>query len=287
MAELPQVFAPSHGDSLDFGSDKQSVFQHTTDSFNKNPELANSLSRVMAGNLDSVAEAGVPLVHPDPSIPVQMDLKDSERLLFLASQSHDGRDTLTTAKEAYDNAVAYQLTHGGVPPESEVDVIRKIAALDAHIDDANYNSQTYQHGNEVAKHNDQAQKDYQSTKDNSEIAKKIVDSVPVPGGPVTKTVKDVVEDQAFKAIMKGVNPPPKPELLQFPIAEDVQKSGNEQFSRRLDSFSGSNQSSDYMRSYLNAYKETYDNVVSVQLVRNSSDLEQLATGGKQAPKSGS
>lgn len=60
---LPSVLTPTHTDpltgrpALDTASDGKTVFQHMADNFNKNPELANSLSRVSAGNLDAFAYA--------------------------------------------------------------------------------------------------------------------------------------------------------------------------------------------------------------------------------------
>lgn len=290
VTELPHVLAPTKGDSLEFGADRKSIFQHTADSFNKNPELANSLSRVMAGNLDSVAEAGDPLVSRDPNTAVHMDLKDSERLLMLADQTDEGRKTLGIAKETYDNAVAYQLTHGGIPPEDQQAVVRRMAALDAHIDNSAYNAQAYQRGDEIAKHNDQAQKDYKDTKEIADSVKKIVDAVPVPGGAVVKPIKDILEDQAYKAVMKEVNPTPRPELLQFEYSEHVANDGTRAFYDRINSFQQASGHQVYQGQIdnMNAwYAQTYGNIVDEYLVKNSSDLEQLSTGGKQAPKSGS
>ncbi|KZM71646.1 hypothetical protein [Nocardia terpenica] len=287
VAKLPQLLAPHHGDSLDMGPGNKSLVQSTTDSFNKNPEFANSLSRVITGNLDSFADQGTTLMRHDPNIPVEMQLRDSQRLLFLANQTEEGRQTLETARQSYDNAVAYQLANNQIAPESQVDTIRKLATLDAHITDSRYNALTYQHGNDIAQQNDQALKSYNQTKDISDVAKKIVDAVPVPGGPVGTTVKNIAEDQAYKAIMNGVNPPPTPHLLQFPYADEVQKSGNDEFGTRLQTFldySANRPPQQTLNSYYTQYQDNYDSTIDSTLVKNSSDLEQLATGGQQAPK---
>ncbi|QIS18206.1 hypothetical protein [Nocardia terpenica] len=293
MAALPSVLAPTHTDDLTHrealvtAPDGKTVFQHMADSFNKNPEFANSLARVSAGNLDAFAYAG-DKVAADPHPAVPLELRDSQRLLMLASQTDQGRQTLDLARQQYETAALYQVTHnpGGVAPDPE-SFLKRLAGLDAHIDAATNNAVSYQAGNQVAQHNAQAMQSYTTTKDIADSTKKLVDAIPIPGGPFVGAVKNIGEDHAYQALLNEIDPQPKPGKLQFPDVGDMQNNAHNNFENRLDSLlqNGGQLPPETKRSdYVSAYEYEYNARTSAQLARNSSDLEQLATGGAQAPK---
>lgn len=291
VAALPQTFAPTHTDedthrpSLVTESDRKTVYQHTIESFNKNPEMANALSRVTAGNLDAFAFAGDKVVD-DPRPQLELGLEDSKRLLFLSSQTEEGRQTLDSARHEYDNATLYQLTHndghGVLSPRL---AIERMANLDAHIDAAGSNAITYQVGHKVAEYNDQADQSHKNTKEISDVVKKIVDAVPVPGGPAVGAVKSVAEDQMYKSLMDSINPKPHPHLVQFENIDQVYANGKNNFENSINSWAKDSGDPLPLDSYKSVYGRVYNDEAQASYARNSSDLEQIITGGAQAPKS--
>ncbi len=292
---LPSVLTPSHTDTLthrpalDTASDGKTVFQHMADNFNKNPELANSLSRVSAGNLDAFAYAGD--TNPnDPQPGVKLGLTDAQHMLFLSSQTEQGRQTLDFARQQYDAASMYQLTqNGGHNISDPTSFIGRMADLDAHIDTATNNAVTYQTGNQVAQQNAQAQQSYADTKDIADSTKKLVDAIPMslPGGAMVGAVKGIGEDHAYNALMDSINPQPTPGKLQFLNIGEMNDAADNKFNTNIDAWSKtSNQPID--TGTLGEYKGNYQNFYYQRsnelLVKNSSDLEQLASGGMQVPK---
>ena len=285
VSALPHVFSPTDGTKLVTADDGKTVFQHMTDGFNKNPELANALSRVSASDINAFTGVDEGSNAPKPAAP--LGLQDSERLAFLASQTQDGRETLDLARQTYDNASMYELTHdGGAHAGDTRDVAQRIAGLDAHIRDAGQNALIYQEHDQVAQHNDQAQQTHDDHQKIADTAKKLVDQVPLPGGKLTGAVKGVAEDPIYNGLMNTINPQPTPEKVQYPSVESSIRDGNQDFRDRMTEFvQHSNQapSNDTVDQYLRDYKAEYDGIVSNNLVKDNADLDQLSTGGAQAP----
>ena len=292
---LPSVLTPTHDDpltrhtALDTAADGKSVFQHMADNFNKNPELANSLSRVSAGNLDAFAYAGDVDPH-DPQTGVKLGLTDAQRILFLSSQTEQGRQTLDLARQQYDGAALYQLTqNGGHNISDPPSYISRIADLDAHVDAATNNAVTYQSGNRIAQQNAQAMQSYIGTKDIADSAKKLVDAIPmsIPGGPAVSAMKGIGEDHAYNALMDSINQQPTPGRLQFDNLGEMQNTARNNFDINLDSWSNtSNQPlpADAPGNYKQIYLTEYGRLSNILFVKNGSDLEQLTSGGSQAAK---
>ncbi|MFF0489790.1 hypothetical protein ACFYTQ_12310 [Nocardia sp. NPDC004068] len=287
IGALPDVFAPKNGDRLLTTESGTTVFQQSADAFNKNPELANSLARVAASNIDAFSGVATSAHAAPPAVP--LELKDSERLLFLASQTNEGRVTLDLARQTYDNAALYQLTHGaGSDPTAADDIIKKIAGLDAHIDDAGRNAIIYQHNNDVAAQNEQAQHAHDDRQKIGNTVKGLVDNIPVPGGAAVNTVKGLAEDPLYDAFMEGINPDPTPAKVQYPDKEAAWRFGDSKFGDHLDeAIARSEQppSSQQRVDIVNTYERVYNDIVAANLVTNNNDLDQLATGGAQAPNS--
>lgn len=96
LAELGTMLAPE---------DDNKVWDQSKESFANNPELATSVSKAMAGNLDAVSTYGQPSgftqneVLPDGR--VTLNAEEANRLLQLGSYSDEGRVNLTTAVEQH------------------------------------------------------------------------------------------------------------------------------------------------------------------------------------------
>ncbi|MBO0853183.1 MAG: hypothetical protein J2P18_05375 [Nocardia sp.] len=280
ISALPDIVAPKDYGSLATAEDGKTIFQHNADNFNKNPELANSLARVSASDINAFAGIGDAPNAPQPAAP--LDLEGSKRLAFLASQTRDGRETLDLARQTYGNAVMYQVTHDpSMSPTTAHDTVRSIAALDAHINDSMQNAQIYQSYDVAAKHNEQAQQSHDDHKEIGDNVKKVVDAIPVPGGKAVSTVKDILEDQAYKGLMSGVNPDPTPEKVQYPSVEVAKYTGETDFRNRMAHHWGA--SPDDIVKYGPIYDGAYESTISDGLVKDNSSLEQLSTGGAQEP----
>ena len=285
MSALPSVFAPHDGDKLITDKDGKQLFQQTVENFNKNPELANALARVDASNIDAFSHVDSDRNSPQPAAP--MDVRESQRMLFLASQTQEGRQTIDIARQTYDNAVMYSITHDGTGGDiSAHDAIRKMASIDAYVGDAQRNALIYQDHNEVAEHNDQAQKSHDDNQEIGDTVKKVVDAVPLPGGKAISTVKDIAEDRAYKALMEDVNPNPTPSTVQYPSLGQLQQDGNQDFRDRLDRIANAgegNANEAVLENYRDIYNNQYNGTVITDQVHDNNSLEQLSTGGAQAP----
>ncbi|MFI7192761.1 hypothetical protein ACIBQ0_23760 [Nocardia nova] len=285
MSALPSVFAPHDGDKLITDKDGKQLFQQTVENFNKNPELANALARVDASNIDAFSQVGSDPHAPKPAAP--MEVRDAQRMAFLASQTREGRETIDLARQTYDNATLYSITHGGTAGDvSAQDAIQKMASLDGIVGDAQRNALIYQDHSHVADENEQAQKSHDDKQEIGDKVKKVVDMIPVPGGKVVGTVKDFAEDPAYKALMEGVNPKPTPQTVQYPSVLQVEKDGQQDFRDRLDSFnaaSGQPLDQSVLDNYRTKYDVEYQATVSGDQVHDNDSLDQLVTGGAQAP----
>jgi len=226
----------------------------------------------------------------DPHLDVKLGLTDAQHMLFLSSQTEQGRQTLDFARQQYDGAAMYQLTqNGGHNVPDPTSYIGRVADLDAHIDAATNNAVTYQSGNHVAQQNAQAMHSYTDTKDIADSAKKLVNAIPmsIPGGPMVSAAKGIGEDHAYNALMGSINPQPTPGKLQFGDLGVMQENARNNFNANLDAWSNtSNQplSTGITGDYKNKYIEEYGRLSNNMFVKNNSDLEQLASGGTQAPK---
>ncbi|MBY8855423.1 hypothetical protein K7711_02935 [Nocardia sp. CA2R105] len=288
IAALPETLAPKNGEALVTADDGKTIFQHTTDDFNKNPELANALARVSASDIN--AFANVPNSPNALNAAVPLELKDSERLLFLSSQTQDGRHTLDMARQVYENSALAQITSNSDPGLDKNAIVRNLAGLDAHVDAAQRNALIYQEHNDVAQHNSQAQQAHDDNQKIADTVKTVVDKVPLPGGKVTDTVKSLVEDPAYKGLMNTINPDPTLQKVQYLDPEKMSQVGTQDFINRMIAYNNNSDtplSVGLQGQVINTYGDVYGQTVGFNQVKNNSDLEQLATGGAQAPSDSS
>ncbi|MEV0682988.1 hypothetical protein AB0I35_03880 [Nocardia sp. NPDC050378] len=144
--------------------------------FVNNPELSRALSTAMGSNLDSWIDiTGNPQTGYLPSGEAHIAVTDANRLLYLASQSNEGRLTLEVARTAYEADIlnrAFSQTE--VSPGKYVDpYLNNIASLESRISNAAANALTFQDLKAVGEFNDNQQEIY----DNKKAAAKLVDQI--------------------------------------------------------------------------------------------------------------
>ncbi|WP_378733299.1 hypothetical protein [Nocardia brasiliensis] len=96
LAGLGTMLAPENDDK---------VWDQQKESFANNPELATSVSKAMAANLDSVSAPGQQTGFPENKVyqdgRVALNAEEANRLLQLGSYSEEGRLNLTTSVEQH------------------------------------------------------------------------------------------------------------------------------------------------------------------------------------------
>ncbi|MQY26198.1 TPR repeat region-containing protein [Nocardia aurantia] len=254
MVALPHLFAPTDsggGSALTAGTDGHTVFQNNADLFRKYPELATGLSKVLAPNLDALADPaqmtslalpvpGDPHRYPVPgSSEVRLGVDDGDRLLFLANQSEDGRTLLETGRALREAAVYDQAMRAGGDHVgdwlSENDAYTHLRDLNARMTAQHYNALFYQddtNASDTAKH---LQEVYESKQKAAEIAKQIITDT-IPMDKVTSPITDLlpgVAQGAAKSYLNGLpglamdkviaawNPLPDPVHVQDPSGNQI------------------------------------------------------------------
>ncbi|MFJ4649681.1 hypothetical protein ACIP5Y_00240 [Nocardia sp. NPDC088792] len=280
VQDLPHVLSPSDAGTL-VTSGGKTLFQQTAESFHNNPELANALAHVSASDINAFGNVGGAPDAPKPDAPLQT--QDSERLAFLASETQQGRETLDQARQSYDNAVMYQINHDPTLSATDVhDRLSQLGALDAHVDDAIHNAQVSDKYNTISHQNQQAQDSHDQKQTWADNAKKLADQIPLPGGKIAGTVKSVLEDPAYKAIMDAANPQPTPGSLQYPNLEDSQNSGQDEFRDRMQ---GLGVSPEDQAKFERDHDDQYARISSDGLIHDNDSLNRFFNGGAQVPDS--
>ncbi|KZM75516.1 hypothetical protein [Nocardia terpenica] len=252
IAALPHVFAPAddkHPEQLARSGD-HTVFQNNADLFKKNPELATGLSKVLAPNLDALADprqgqslalpTGGPHVYPQlTSTEVRLSRDDGDRLLFLANQSEDGRNLLETGRALREAAIYDQaMREGGNNVGdwlSNNEDFNHFQSLNDRMTVQHYNAlfqQDNMNAEETAKH---LQEVYDSKQKAADIAKELVTNA-VPMDKITKPATDllpsVVGDPVNKygtglpakwmdSAIEAWNPKPDPIHVQDPNVNNI------------------------------------------------------------------
>lgn len=151
-------------------------FKKTEMGFVNNPELSRALATAMGSNLDSwIDVTGNPQTAYLPNGEAHVGVVDANRLLYLASQSNEGRLTLEVARTAYESDILNRaFAQNEVPPGKYVEpYLKDIATLDSRISNAAANALTFQDQNAVGDFNNAQQEIY----DNKKAAAKLVDQI--------------------------------------------------------------------------------------------------------------
>ncbi|MCP9621447.1 hypothetical protein FOH10_28900 [Nocardia otitidiscaviarum] len=172
LTHLPDLFAPREeyepsGDQPQVnrpGGLDVSEFERTEKGFADNPELSRALANVMGSNIDAyIDSAGNPRnAYLADYGEAQLEPTSANRLLYLASQSEEGRLTLEVGRQAYEasllNAAFSQSDQS--PGEYLRPHIEQLAGLDSRITNAAANALTYQDEQDISKYNDKQQEIY-------------------------------------------------------------------------------------------------------------------------------
>lgn len=185
LTALPDLLAPRE-DADDPKDDKPDrnrsggidveEFKKTEMGFVNNPELSRALSTAMGSNLDSwIDVTGNPQTAYLPNGEAHLGVVDANRLLYLGSQSEEGRLTLEVARTAYETDILnHAFSQSDIPPGEYVSpYIENLATLDSRISNAAANALTFQDQNAVGDFNDAQQEIY----DNKKAAAKLVDQI--------------------------------------------------------------------------------------------------------------
>ncbi|WP_019925671.1 hypothetical protein [Nocardia sp. BMG111209] len=254
IATLPHLFAPTDsggGSALTAGAGGHTVFENNADLFRKYPEMATGLSKVLAPNLDALADPSqmTSLALPAPTDPhqypspvsseVRLGVDDGDRLLFLADQSEDGRNLLETGRALREATIYDQaMREGGNNVGewlTENDAFTHLRDLNARMTAQHYNALFYQddmNATDAAKH---LQEVYDSKQKAAEIAKQIITNT-IPMDKVTTPITDLlphVAQGAAKSYINGLpgmamdkviaawNPVPDPVHVQDPSGNQI------------------------------------------------------------------
>lgn len=152
-------------------------FKKTEMGFVNNPELASALSTAMGSNLDAWRNPvhGAETAYLPDYGEAKVGVVDANRLLYLASQSEEGRLTLEVARTAYETDILNRaFTQTEVPPAQYLESrVTELAQLDGRISNAAANALTFQDINTVETHNNIQQEIY----DGKIAAAKLVDQI--------------------------------------------------------------------------------------------------------------
>lgn len=251
LSELPDVFAPTEtddtGNSKLESGDGGTVFEQNADAFNTNPKLADSLSHVLATNMETFIspDAAKTAIYDDPLTPgdqanVTFSKLDADRLLFLGSQSEGGRFSLEFARQTYEaDMLNGAVTEGGGDPQRWLSInAPDLGSLDARITNASLNALTYQTEKSDADTYQAKLETYEMRQQVGDIVKSLtLDNIELPGAtPISvigNQVLEVAKDEGYNAAMEKFNPEPEREYSAYPEASESSAQAKEKIIQQL------------------------------------------------------
>ncbi|MFE3194330.1 hypothetical protein ACFXHA_35370 [Nocardia sp. NPDC059240] len=250
LTRLPGIFAPleapqdpaHHGDQpLQNRSGGLDVpqFDKTARGFSANPELSRALAQVMGSNIDAYIDAtNLPeTAYLSDVGEAQIKATDANRLLFLASQSDQGRLTLEVARQSYESNILNQAfaQHDLPPGEYARSSMQQLASLDGRITNAAQNSLTYQDENHIHEYNSKMQEIFEKKKAAAEIIGKLgqVSLGSSPGGEVSSKVSDILGDKITGSLIDKFVPAPEKMTTLYPNATEINIRGAQNFQQQI------------------------------------------------------
>ncbi|GAB0102540.1 hypothetical protein JMUB6875_15080 [Nocardia sp. JMUB6875] len=248
LTRLPGILAPledpaHHGDqppvNRSGGGLDPEKFGKTAQSFTANPELSRALANVMGSNIDAYVDAtNIPKTAYLPEVgEAQLQVTDANRLLFLASQSDQGRLTLEVARQSYESHILNEAfaQHDMPPGEYAKSSLQQLASLDGRFTNAEQNALTYQDTNNIHEYNSKMQEIYEKKKAAAEIVAKLGQSSLefTPGGDVSSKVSDVLADKVTESLISKFVPEPQKMEVQYPDATEINDAGIRHFRHEL------------------------------------------------------
>ncbi|MBF6424950.1 hypothetical protein GV791_17005 [Nocardia cyriacigeorgica] len=249
IAELPEVFTPMHDPDSPDGAPSvhrgglqidADAFKNNAKMFAANPEMSNALAQVMGSNIDTYARDFGNTAFLEGSNETQLETIEANRLLFLASQSDQGRMTLEVSRQLYESNLLTEAlrTGDGKVPSDFTQQFNAVAHLDGRITNAAENAMTFQDQNQIKTYNDHQVSIYETRKAAAQfVADSTIGLIEVPatapGGPVAGQVADVLKDKATEAAIDSFVP--KPELMEvrYPNITEINAQAARDFKQEI------------------------------------------------------
>ncbi|MGX1811849.1 TPR repeat region-containing protein [Nocardia sp. NPDC055321] len=202
------------------------AFDATAKGFSRNPELARSLAHVMGSNIDSYIDGTVPnTAYLAAAGEAQLQVTDANRLLFLSSQSEQGRLTLEVARQAYESEVLTQAfsQSGKLPGDYASDSMQQLASLGARVTNAAQNALTYQDGNKIHDYNANLREIFEKKMAAAELISEVtvgsIELAPVPGGDAGGVAAEMLAERVAGGLIERFIP--EPDTLGTPLYPNV------------------------------------------------------------------
>ncbi|MGQ4600540.1 TPR repeat region-containing protein [Nocardia sp. R6R-6] len=246
LAELPEVFAPSQ--DTDNSGDKPNVhrpggldaeaFGNNATKFAENPELSSALARVMGSNIDSYIEPFRESVYLPEGNETQLNQTDANRLLFLASQSDQGRLTLEVSRQAFESNVLTQAFTESGPGEFARPHLGELAMLDGRITNAAQNALTFQDQNKINDYNNTQQEIFEKKQAAAQIVADMTLGqleIPnqVPGSQIANQVAEVLKEKATESAINNFISEPEAVLARYPDTGEINAQAERNFQQTL------------------------------------------------------
>ncbi|MFF0495661.1 hypothetical protein ACFYU5_04580 [Nocardia aobensis] len=252
LANLPNFFAPpeTHGPNGDQPAlnrhgdlatlkDGTTIMEDNAKLFAKDPELSKSLASVMGSNIDSFGER-FPATGVADDGQLRLSSTDADRLLFLASQSDQGRLTLEVSRQAYEQTFFDDAFAKNGPNAGSVisEQSKYFGGLDGRITSAAENAMTFQDQADVKKYNDHQMHIYNVKK---EAAKIIADMATaplkvgsdVPGANYANVVAKHLTDGVVNHEIDGFVPKPQELRQVYPDIKSINAAADLDEQRRM------------------------------------------------------
>ena len=233
LKALPDIFVPTIEDGARYDDQKlpegAGSFEQFANSFHSNPELADTLSKVVSNNLGSIIRPDLAQTVDAFDGTVAFSRDDGDRLIFLASQSETGLHNVIAANELYKNSVLNEAFRDPANPNTAFLYESEIMTLDERVTTNTVNAQTFRLGHDIADANEAAQHTYDIKRT---IADRIADvaAVPIeqgveavstrlgPAGPFAEALAGAGIDAAREGIITGIIGD-EPEAQRVPLPD--------------------------------------------------------------------
>lgn len=239
LTNLPGLFAPTEnpapagqeaqlhrpGGLATVANSPTTLFEDNASVFARNPDLANAMANVLGTNINAFREDTFTFsgLTDDETKQPRLAVTDANRLLFLGSQSDQGRMTLEVARQAYESAILQDAftshgTNAGLAAKESLDTL---ASLDGRITNAAENAMTFQDQQHIKPHVDHQIAIYNAKHDAAKaVADIALGMVKVPGAGMAANAANhaikAITDEGVNDSIKHFLPEPVLPRPQFP-----------------------------------------------------------------------
>ncbi|WP_280468477.1 hypothetical protein [Nocardia cyriacigeorgica] len=249
IAELPEVFTPMedpdspdgapsvHRGGLQIDAD---TFKNNAKMFAENPAMSDALGKVMGSNIDTYATPFGQTIFIEGDNETQLETTEANRLLFLASQSDQGRMTLEVSRQLYESNLLTEAlrTDDSKVPSDFTQQFAAIAQLDGRITNASENAMTFQDDNAIKTYNDHQLSIYETKKAAAQfVADSTIGLIEVPptapGGPIAGQIADTLKEKATESAINSFVPEPELMEVQYPNLTEINHQASRDFKQEI------------------------------------------------------